>query len=75
MVDHIKLDGRVIDIVDDDMAAVLRSKTDSERLLMADAMWRSAREIIVAQQRSEHPEWTEAMLESETATRLAHRAT
>ncbi|MBI1312393.1 hypothetical protein GC176_13970 [bacterium] len=72
MVDRIAIDGRIIDIVDDEMAAVLRSKTGAERLAIAEAMWRSARAMILARLQSEHPDWTEEVLERETASRMSH---
>jgi hypothetical protein len=60
--------------VDDDMAGFLRTKTPAERLLIADGMWRFARDLIVGVLRREHPDWAEPRVLEETARRLSHGA-
>lgn len=60
-----------IEIVDDQMADVLRGKTEAERLAIAWDMWRSARDMIRRLLRDQHPDWTEEEVQAETARRLA----
>lgn len=60
------------EVVDDDMAAVLRTKTERERLEIAFGMWRSARRIMRAAIAGEHPDWTAAEIDREVAHRMSH---
>ena len=46
----------VIEVIDDDMADVLRRKTGAQRLQIADAMFLSARALIVCLVKQTHPE-------------------
>lgn len=59
-----------MEIVDSAMAAVLRDKSPAERLAIAHAMWRSARDMIRNLLRAEHPEWSSETVDQETARRL-----
>ena len=63
-----------IEMIDDTMAEILRRKTDSERLMMIDQMWRFARDMIRNNLRREHPDWTEDAIQQATARRLSHGA-
>jgi hypothetical protein len=56
------------------MDAVLRAKTPQERLAIADGMWRSARKLIMARLRADHPDWSEERILQETARRMSHGA-
>ncbi len=56
------------------MIAVLREKTPTERLAIADDMWSHARQQIIAVLRFEHPDWSELQIQRETARRLSHGA-
>ena len=69
-----KLDPRNIEVIDDDMAAVLRAKTGAQRLQIADQMFRIARELVTGRVRQEHPDWPEPQLRREVARRLSHGA-
>jgi Rv0078B-related antitoxin len=62
------------EMVDDTMAAVLRQKTEVQRLAIADGLWRMARQIVTAQLRTDHPEWTPEQIRHETARRMSHGA-
>lgn len=62
------------DEMDDTMAAILRNKSPADRLAMAWAMWRYARDTIYRIVQAEHPEWTSAQVQRETARRLLHGA-
>jgi hypothetical protein len=63
-----------VEIIDDDMAAVLRCKTGGERLEIASEMYASARRMLMSHLRAEHPDWPEEQLIRETARRLSHGA-
>ena len=66
--------GTRIEVVSEDMAAVLRRKTGAERLAIASRMFGSARRMLLSHLRSVHPEWDERQIERETARRLSHGA-
>ncbi len=53
------------------MAAVLRAKSPAERLAIGFGMWSSARRMLRAHLRHEHPEWSAAELDRVVARRLA----
>jgi hypothetical protein len=63
-----------IEVVEPAMAAILRQKTEAERLRIGWGMWRSARDMLRCLLRSEHRDWTEADVQRETARRLSHGA-
>ncbi len=56
--EHAVPSGFYMEVVDDDMAAVLRQKTSLERLQIADRMWIGARSVIRASILSQYPTWT-----------------
>jgi hypothetical protein len=62
------------EIVSDEMSEILRRKTDSQRLRSVDAFWRSARTILKAAIRTEHPEWDEREVNFEVARRISNGA-
>ena len=61
-----------IEIIDDAMVALLRTKTPAERLAICGGMLRSARRMIEAILRKEHPDWTNEAIQRETARRMSH---
>lgn len=60
--------------VDDDLAAILRSKSPAERLRIASGMWRMARDLITGVLRAEHADWSEEQIREAVARRLSHGA-
>ena len=58
------------EVIDDDMAALLRRKTPAQRLASAHAMWRYARDRTDVLLRRQHPEWTDAQLKAEMRRRM-----
>jgi hypothetical protein len=60
----------VVEFVDDQLVPILRSKTEAERLEMAAAMWRYARDIHLELARQEHPDWSAEEVQREAARRL-----
>ena len=70
----VPLDPRNIEVIDDQMAEVIRRKSGPERLRIASGMFASARRLLLSSLRAEHPDWDEARLTRETARRLSHGA-
>ena len=62
------------DVIDDQMAAILREKTVCERLQIASEMWYSAQKMIQAIVTAEHPEWSSEEVQREVAKRMSHGA-
>ena len=69
-----RLDKQQIEVVDDEMAQVLRLKSGAERLRIASGMFSSARQMIISQLGKEHPDWDEQEINAEAARRLSHGA-
>lgn len=65
---------RRIEVLDDEMAAVLRAKTGAERLRIASDMFASARKMLINSLRSQHPDWTDQQVNAEAVRRLSHGA-
>lgn len=63
----------VIEVIDPEMVAILRSKTGSQRLQIANGMFASARRLLLSHLRSEHPQWSAEELQEGVAGRLLHR--
>jgi len=61
----------VIEVVDDEMADVLRRKTGAERLQIVDALYRAAWQLAESNIRSSHPDWTVVPVRSAVAQRIA----
>lgn len=61
-----------IETPDDAMCEVLRRKTEGERLAIAFRMWTFARDMIHANLRQEHPDWSPEQIERQAARRLSH---
>lgn len=62
----------VVEVIDDQMAEILRAKTGLQKLHIADRMFRSAREMIATSVRSMHPDWSNEQVNQEAARRVAH---
>jgi Rv0078B-related antitoxin len=60
-----------IEVIDAEIVAILRQKTEAERLQIAWGMWRMARDMLLNLLRSEHPDWTDQQVREETARRLS----
>lgn len=63
----------VIEVIDREMAAIIRTKTGAERLRISNGMYVSARRMILSHLRAEHPQWDALCLRDAVAWRLAHR--
>lgn len=62
------------EVIDEPMADALRRKSDSQRLRSVDAFWNSARAILKAAIRTEHPEWGLHQVHLEVARRISNGA-
>jgi hypothetical protein len=69
-----RLDPRQIEVMDDQMADMLRQKTGAERLAIAFGLFSSARRMLLSHLRTEHPDWDEQQIIAEAARRLSHGA-
>ncbi len=69
-----RLDPGQIEVVDEDVAAVLRTKSATERISIAAAAHRTARLMTEAQVRRMHPDLTDAEVSREVARRLTRGA-
>ena len=65
-----RLDRGQIEVLDDALADVLRRKTPAEKIQMIAAAHRTARQLIAAGVRHQHPEWGDAQVEAEVVRRL-----
>lgn len=63
-----------MEIVDNDVAEILRQKTPAEKLAIADSMWRFARNLVAAGLRFDHPDWDESQIQREISRRLSNGA-
>ena len=67
-----RLDPRQVEVVDDRVAEVLRTKTPAERLRIGFNMWISARRMLLAHIGQIPPEWSQQEVNDEVAGRLLH---
>ena len=63
-----------IEVIDNRMAEIFREKTPQQRLSIAFGMWSSARKYLVNYLKTEHPDWSDTVIQKETARRLSHGA-
>ena len=63
-----------IEVMSEEMAAVLRQKTGAQRLQIASSMFASARRMLISHLRAEHPDWDDRRIDREAARRLSHGA-
>lgn len=69
-----RLEPRRIEVVDDEMAKVLRAMTGAQRLKVAFGLFSSARRMLLSYLRHEHPDWSDEEVACEAARRLSHGA-
>jgi hypothetical protein len=65
---------QTFEMIDDRIAEALRQKTDAQRLRSVDAFWNSARAILKAAIRTEHPDWSLDRVNVEVARRISNGA-
>ena len=66
-----RLDKGQIEVVDDQVAAIMKTKSGPERLRMAWDAWTFFEERITAHLKSMHPEWTEEQIQGEIVRRVS----
>jgi hypothetical protein len=66
-----RLDRGQIEVVDDEVAEVLRLKTPAERIKIGFDMWLSARNMLTAHLKRTHPDWKTEEVHREVARRLS----
>lgn len=69
-----RLDAGQIEVVEDRMAEVFRTKTPAQRLAIGFALRRSAERMLRAHLACVHPDWNSQRLTREVAGRLSHGA-
>ena len=57
--------------MDEEMAKILRQKSEVERLAIAERMWESARVILRGAIETEHPDWDNNRVNQEIARRIS----
>jgi hypothetical protein len=67
-----RLDRGQIEVVDDQMAAVLRTKTGAERLEIANRLFVSTCGMLTSLLRHDHPDWDDQRVQHEVARRISH---
>ena len=65
------LDPKRYEIMDEEMARIIRAKTPDERLAIAESLWRMAHRLIKGALRQDNPQWSEEQLDRETARRMS----
>jgi len=70
----LRLDRGQIEVVDNQMAEVLRNKTPAERIRIGFNIWESVRNMLRVHLKTTWPEWNEERLNREVAGRLSHGA-
>ena len=74
MIEDFRLDRGQIEVVDDQIAEVLRNKTPAERIRIGFSLWTSARNMLLAHLKRTHTEWNGDRLNREVAGRLSRGA-
>ena len=59
-----------IEVVDHDVAAILRAKTPAERILMIDDANQFVRQLIAGHLKTRFPEWSDDQIQEEVARRM-----
>ncbi len=65
-----RLDPGQIEVVTDEMAAVLRRKTGAERLAILDRLFTFATQLLQSRLRADHPDWSDQQIAAAAAERL-----
>ena len=70
-----RLDAGQIEVVDEAVAKVLRSKEPSERVAMIGQANRTMRALLAGHVRTRHPDWSDEQVRREVARRLLRGTT
>ena len=66
------LDPRSVEIVDAEVARILRTKTGAERLRIAFGLYAPARRMLTSMLTADHPDWSKEQVREEVGRRLSH---
>ena len=66
------IDIRNIEVLDDRMIEVLKTKTPQQRLAIAFGMWSSAKKQLTSYLRGRYLDWDEKKIHQEVVKRLSH---
>ena len=62
------------EVVDEDVAAILRTKSPAQRLRMVFDANQMVRKLIAGRVKTDHPDWTEDRIQREVARRMSGEA-
>lgn len=65
------IDPRRIEVMDDQVAEIMRRKTPADALAMLDEMWEFGWSIVEAGVRRDYPGWDDNQVRRETAQRMS----
>lgn len=65
-----RLDDGQIEVIDDDLAAVIRSKEVYERIAMVGECNETMRTLMASHLRERHPNWSQEQIQAEIARRM-----
>lgn len=71
---NFRLDKGQIEVMDDQMAEILKRKSPADRIGMGFEIWLSAQRMLKAHLTATHQTWNEEQINREVAGRLAHGA-
>ena len=64
----------MLEQLDENTIEILKQKSPTERLEIANGLWRSACRILRSHLRQTHPDWTPEQFQAEIARRMSHEA-
>lgn len=67
-----RLDDGQLEVVDQAVADMMRLKTPAEKVALVSAAHRTAKRLMAAGIRRNHPDWPEAEIQAEVCRRLLH---
>jgi len=70
----LRLDSGQIEVVDEAMVEVLRSKAPAERLAIGFAIWTSSRNMLKVYLKDSHPNWNSKRIKEEVLMRFTRGA-
>lgn len=65
----------VIEMIDDDMVAIMRSKTIAQKMAILNDAHRTARKLVRCGVQMQHADWSVEQVEAEVSRRLIHGST
>lgn len=70
----LRLDHGQIEVIDDEMAEILKQKKPAERIGIGFNLWVSSVKMLSIYLKKKYPDWTEAQIKKELARRFSHGA-